>query len=123
MSAAPNQQREGLLSNGLFLKPLKSIRLTDNPKLSVGVFDAPVVFSNTLVHSGVLEGQTGKLQLPFSILEEDTEYIKAVQKNKTFFFLFILPCIHPCTIGLMGTAFRMRCSAWCALSQCRSECC
>lgn len=71
------------MCNGLFLKPLKSIRLTDNPKLGVGVFDAPVVFSHTLVHSGVIEGETGKLQLPFPILEKDTEDVKEVQKNKT----------------------------------------
>lgn len=46
--------------------------LTDDSQLSVGVFDAPVVLSNALVHSRVIEGETGELQLPLPILDEHT---------------------------------------------------
>lgn len=42
--------------------------LTDDAQLGVGVFDAPVVFSDALVHAGVVEGETGELELTFTIL-------------------------------------------------------
>lgn len=41
---------------------------TYDSQLGVGIFDAPEVFSDTLVHSGVGKSQTGKLQFPFPIL-------------------------------------------------------
>lgn len=57
--------------------------LTNDPQLSVGIFDAPVVFGDTLVHARIIKSQTGKLQLAFPILLK-THILELFRHNKCF---------------------------------------
>lgn len=43
-------------------------KLTDDPKLCIGVDGSPFILSNALIHARILKRETGKLQFPFAIL-------------------------------------------------------
>lgn len=46
---------------------------TDDSQLGVGVFDAPVILGDALVHPRVVLRQTGKLQLSFAVLRKQSQ--------------------------------------------------